>query len=178
MNNILRNVLMRRSISQFDGRPVRDEDLMDILEEGKVLSNAANNQEWHFTIIQNRPLIRKLYSLRIDKSSPVSDAAEHLPFDAPVLMVISGRTDVKYAEDAANMVFGSMMLAADKYRVASCWLASAPQIFATEEGQKVLNQMSSPGGYTPLCVGAFGYKRAVVPANVFASEDNIVNIIK
>ena len=46
MNHILCNILMRRSTSQFDSRPIRDEDLMDILEEGKVLSNAANNQEW------------------------------------------------------------------------------------------------------------------------------------
>ena len=43
MNNILRNVLMRRSVSQFEERPIRDEDLMEILEEGKALSNAVNN---------------------------------------------------------------------------------------------------------------------------------------
>ena len=58
MNNILRNVLMRRSTTQFDSRPILDEALIEILEEGKVLSNAPNNQEWHFTVLQNRDLLR------------------------------------------------------------------------------------------------------------------------
>ena len=44
MNNILRNVLMRRSTSQLDIRPIQDEELMEILEEGKMLSNATRNQ--------------------------------------------------------------------------------------------------------------------------------------
>ena len=57
MNNILRNVLMRRSTSQLDIRPIQDEELMEILEEGKMLSNATRNQEWHFTVLQNRGLM-------------------------------------------------------------------------------------------------------------------------
>ena len=63
MNNILRNVLMRRSTMQFDSRPIRDEAMMEILEEGKTLSNAPNNHEWHFTVLQNRGLLRRFHEL-------------------------------------------------------------------------------------------------------------------
>ena len=63
MNNILRNVLMRRSTMQFEPRPIRDEAMMEILEEGKLLSNAPNNQEWHFTVVQNRGLLRRFHEL-------------------------------------------------------------------------------------------------------------------
>ena len=63
MNNILRNVLMRRSMTQFDPRPVRDEVIMEILEEGKSLSNAPSNQEWHFTVLQNRGLLRRFQEM-------------------------------------------------------------------------------------------------------------------
>ena len=60
MNNLLRNVLIRRSVYKFDPRPLRDEELMEILEEGKLLSDAASNKVWHFTVIQNRGVIHKI----------------------------------------------------------------------------------------------------------------------
>lgn len=178
MNNILRNVLMRRSVSQFEERPIRDEDLMEILEEGKALSNAVNNQEWHFTILQNRKLIKQLYDVHTEQSSAIPDIKDFLPIEAPLLLIISGRKDNKFVEDAANMVFGSMMLVADKYGIGSCWLAAMPKLFETEAGKNVLDQMSVPRGYSPLCVGAFGYKKTVVATSVLSTEDNIVNIIK
>lgn len=185
MNNILRNVLMRRSTSQFDPRPIRDEELMEILDEAKVLSNAPGGQEWHFTVLQNRPLIRRLN----DINERVLEEAHgdilknpamgrRMLLDVPVIMIISGRQNALYAEDGANMVFGSMMLVADKYGIGSCWLTSASAIFATEDGRDILEQMSIPSGYAPLCVGAFGYKRAPAVPNVLSSEDNIINIIK
>ena len=104
MNNILRNVLMRRSVSQFEERPIRDEDLMEILEEGKALSNAVNNQEWHFTILQNRKLIKQLYDVHTEQSSAIPDIKDFLPIEAPLLLIISGRKDNKFVEDAANGV--------------------------------------------------------------------------
>ena len=185
MNNILRNVLMRRSTYQFDPRPISEDDLMDILEEGKVLSNAAHNQEWHFTVLQNRALIKKISDINerylskdhadFLKNSKLGD---NLLLDAPVLLIISGKKDAKYVKDAANMVFGSMMLVADKYGIASCWLTSTADIFAEPEGQDVLRMLSIPAEFTPLCVGAFGYKKTRVNPNVTACDDNIVNIIK
>ncbi|MCR5030187.1 MAG: nitroreductase family protein [Selenomonadaceae bacterium] len=183
MNNILRNVLMRRSTMQFDPRPIQDEALMEILEEGKILSNAANNQEWHFTVLQNRGLLRRfheLYEKIVEaKGGDAARASAQAISDIPVLLIISGRKEENFVEDAAHMVFGSMMLVAEKSGLGACWLSTAASTFVSEEGEKLLSQLSIPTGFTPLCLGAFGYKR--VPATtprVLSSEDNIVNIIK
>ena len=117
MNNLLRNVLIRRSVYKFDPRPLRDEELMEILEEGKLRS------------------------------------------------------------DAANTVFGSMMLAAEKYAIGSCWLSAIPQFLATAGGQDIQNIISIPDGYEPLCAGAFGYRESERITDI-TSLDNIVNIVK
>ena len=166
MNNILRNVLMRRSTMQFEPRPIRDEAMMEILEEGKVLSNAPNNQEWHFTVLQNRGLVRRfheLYALFVEeKGGDAARVAMRLVSEIPV-----------------HMVFGSMMLVAEKFGVSAGWLSTAASVFHSEEGKSLLDQLSIPAGYVPLCVGAFGYKRApATPPRVLSSEDHIVNIIK
>ena len=183
MNNILRNVLMRRSTMQFEPRPIRDEAMMEILEEGKVLSNAPNNQEWHFTVLQNRGLVRRfheLYALFVEeKGGDAARVAMRLVSEIPVVLIISGRTEEKFVEDAAHMVFGSMMLVAEKFGVSAGWLSTAASVFYSEEGKSLLDQLSIPAGYVPLCVGAFGYKRApATPPRVLSSEDHIVNIIK
>ncbi len=183
MNNILRNVLMRRSTMQFDPRPVPDEALMEILEEGKILSNAANNREWHFTVLQNRGLLRRFHELYEqlveEKGGDAARPAAQTVSEIPVLLIISGRKDENFVEDAAHMVFGSMMLVAEKSGLGACWLSTAASAFVSEEGERLLSQLSIPTGYVPLCIGAFGHKR--VPATtprVLSSEDNIVNIIK
>ena len=116
--------------------------------------------------------------MHTEQSSAIPDIKDFLPIEAPLLLIISGRKDNKFVEDAANMVFGSMMLVADKYGIGSCWLAAMPKLFETEAGKSVLDQMSVPRGYSPLCVGAFGYKKTVVATSVLSMEDNIVNIIK
>ena len=183
MNNILRNVLMRRSTMQFEPRTIRDETMMEILEEGKVLSNAPNNQEWHFTVLQNRGLVRRFHELYArlveEKGGDTARVSMHLVSEIPVLLIISGRTEEKFVEDAAHMVFGSMMLVAEKSGVSAGWLSTAASVFRSEEGQSLLAQLSIPAGYVPLCVGAFGYKRApATPPRVLSSEDQIVTIIK
>ena len=108
MNNILRNVLMRRSTSQLDIRPIQDEELMEILEEGKMLSNATRNQEWHFTVLQNRGLMKQLGSSYEKMLARVhgdiwGDPAGtgRILVESSLLLIISGHRDIKYAEDSA-----------------------------------------------------------------------------
>ena len=93
---------------------------MEILEEGKLLSDAASNHIWHFTVIQNRGIIHKIaegtrqqFSRELEMLVKSEEQREDQRFlqQIPVLLVISGCTDKKYSADAANTVFGGMQLA-------------------------------------------------------------------
>ena len=186
MNNLLRNVLIRRSIYTFDPRPLRDDELMEILEEGKLLSDAASNHIWHFTVIQNRGIIHKIaegtrqqFSRELEMLVKSEEQREDQRFlqQIPVLLVISGCTDKKYSADAANTVFGGMMLAAEKYSIGSCWLSAIPGFLCSEQGEDIQNLISIPEGYEPLCAEAFGYRESERITEI-TSMDNIVNIVK
>ena len=169
---------MRRSIYTFDGRPVRDEDLLEILEEGKALSNAEDNKAWHFTVVQNKRLldeVREAINRQLEKST---ESNIHILPEVPLLMIISSCMDNVYAVDAANMVFGSMMLVAEKHGMGSCWFSAAAKIFAEEEGKRVFKQIGVPADYHPLCVGTFGYKPIPGGAGSLLSNDNVINIVK
>jgi len=182
MNNIMRNVLMRRSTLQFDLRPLHDDDVMAIVEEGRLLSNAPINQEWHFTVLENRDLLYRLsdiYEKLMQEETKVSPGPQgHLLHEVPMLLLVAGRGISEMKVDAANMLFASMMLVAEKYGIGSCWLSSGTELFSEQDGQAVLAELGLPDGFVPLCVGVFGYKRTMTAPRMMASADNIVNIVK
>ena len=125
MNNLMRKILLRRSVYNFSDTTLKDADLLSILEEGRTLSNVEKNESWHFTAVQNSNVVRMLLDstgqqtmgrLGVVNGRDLYNGGDLLK-NIPMLLVISGSGDMKYAEDAANTLFGSMMLAAEKYNV-------------------------------------------------------------
>ena len=187
MNNFLRSVLIRRSIYKFDRRQIRDEELREILEEGKTLSHVESNQAWHFTVVQNRELLQQLNEanhlfLQRKHSEVLGDNFSYeqsrLVIDVPSVLIISGRRELKCASEAANTVFGSMMLAAEKYGIGSCWLSKIAEMLLAQEGHELLAQLAIPEGYLPLCAGGFGYREPLEVAEFGTIDDSFVNVIR
>lgn len=185
MNNLMRKILLRRSTYTFSENMLRDEDLMAILEEGKDLSNVNNNQSWHFTAVQNRTVIKcildctsqaTLGQLKAVNEQEGQSGCANILKRVPTLLVISGSGDPKYAEDAANTLFGSMMLAAEKYNIHSCWLTAKSEMSANDHDE-IRQILRIPEEYVPLSIGAFGYP--VDDNDVQITRlDSVVNIIR
>lgn len=187
MNELLRNVLTRRSARKFASEQIKDQELNEIIEAGKFVSSAIKNQTWHFTVIQNRGLLDKIsaknnkffmqYGHELFKETYSDDNLNFLK-NAPTLIIISGVNGDVESQDAANATFGNMMLAAEKCGLCACWTHSVKLLFDSEEGSELANQISIPQGYLPLCAGVFGYKATVSATDSMVSKDGIVHIIK
>ncbi|MCR5176418.1 MAG: nitroreductase family protein [Anaerovibrio sp.] len=163
MNSLMRNILLKRSVYSFSANLLREEDLMAILEEGKQLSNVASNGAWYFTAIQNKVIMKSF--AEISEFFAIKNGTDDFLANRSVikildnistLLVISGSGDIKYTEDAANTLFGSMMLAADSYGVKSCWLGTRASLME-DNATAIAELLQIPDEYTPLCVGGFGY---------------------
>ena len=81
------------AVREFQGRPVPDDVIWQIVESARLTASSTNGQPWHFVVIQERDTLRQLGSLvrsgpytahaafaiavAIDKSSPygISDAS-------------------------------------------------------------------------------------------------------
>jgi len=184
MNNLMRKILLKRSVYSFSANLLREEDLMAILEEGKQLSNVVNNQAWHFTAIQNKVVMKKFAELNAyfaiktgtDDRTISGRNISKIIDNISTLLVISGSGDIKYTEDAASTLFGSMMLAADSYGVKSCWLGTRESML--EENSEAISQLLQiPEEYIPLCVGGFGYPIDDTDVKV-TYLDSVVKIIR
>ena len=184
MNNLMRKILLKRSVYSFSANLLRAADLLAILEEGKQLSNVVNNQAWHFTAIQNKVVMKKFAELNAyfaiktgtDDRAISGRNISKIIDNISTLLVISGSGDIKYTEDAASTLFGSMMLAADSYGVKSCWLGTRESML--EENSEAISQLLQiPEEYTPLCVGGFGYPIDDTDVKV-TYLDSVVKIIR
>lgn len=60
MNNVIENVLTRRSIRTFRENQISKEDLNTILIAGSYAPNAMGMQNWKFTAIQNADTLKKV----------------------------------------------------------------------------------------------------------------------
>ena len=128
-NEVLRNIRTRFSCRRFLDKPVEEEKLRAILEAGKYAPSGHNKQSWHFTIIrtdEGRQLL-----LNAAGNTPTPGFLEmhpdgKWPFQsdfcgAPVVIMISGSTDVPWPDIGPKLAAENIMLAAHSLGLATIW---------------------------------------------------------
>lgn len=186
MNDLVRNVLTRRSVRNFDARQISDFELNVIIEAGQFLSEGREDPLWHFTIIQNPGVLRRLEELSVHllqhsgqdhMKERYVGAKFNLFGNAPTLIIISGKRRDAEMQDAASIAFGNMMLAADNIGVSACWTHSVELLFKQPEGMQFVREIGVPEDYAPMSAGVFGYKeKAAMELTIF--NHRMVHIIR
>lgn len=60
MNQTIESIVKRRSIRSYKEEQLQEEDLQEILKAGLYAPSANNHQLWHFTVVQNKKMLREL----------------------------------------------------------------------------------------------------------------------
>ena len=149
MIEILRN---RRSVRQFEDRPVEQEKL-DILSEALVRSPTSRSiNPWEFIVVDDRETIRKL-----SQSKP--HGAGFLA-SAPLAVVIVGDTKASdtCVEDCSIAAI-TLQYAAESLGLKSCWCQI--RLRAHSEGKRaeesVRELLGIPDHYLVECIIGIGY---------------------
>ena len=109
----------RYSCKKFDGRPVAKEQLLEILEAGRVAPTAKNLQEQHIYVVESEEGLAK-----IDKVTPCRYGAATVlvvAYDKNNVFTYPGGARDSGLEDA-SIVATHLMLGAYNVGVDSCWL--------------------------------------------------------
>ncbi len=72
-NLVIESIRTRRSVREFDRRPVSDEEVNLILESGLWAPSGRNNQPWKFAVIRD-PSLKKTLSTFTHYSSTIEQA--------------------------------------------------------------------------------------------------------
>lgn len=155
MNEVLQAMEDRRSIRKFQGRPVPEEIIHQIVEAGTYAASGMGKQSPLIIAVTDRTLRDRLAKM----NAAIGGWKEGFdPFyGAPaVLIVLADKSVPTYVYDG-SLVMGNLMLAAHALGIGSCWIHRAQQEFASEEGKQILKELGIEGEYEGIGHCILGY---------------------
>ena len=161
MNEVIHNIMQRRSCRTFDpNRMPSDDDLRQIAEAGTWSPTSRGCQNPIIVAVTNRQLRDKISRM----NAAIMGQVDTDPFyGAPCMLIVL----VKKSENAAYdgpIVMQTMMLAAESLGINSCWIHRAKEEFESQEGKKILSDLGIEGDYIGIGHVALGYTTQPLPA--------------
>jgi nitroreductase len=106
----LEAIRKRRSVRDFTGEPIPREDLLKIIDAGRMAATGYNRQPWEFIVITDREMIDQL-----------KVAARWMENAGAVIAVALDPTSKFWLEDGSAAV-ENMLIASTALGYGSCWL--------------------------------------------------------
>ncbi len=180
-NEMINLIKRRRSIRNFKEEQLKEDELNQILECAIYAPTGCYNQPWHFTIIQNKDVLNKMSEISNEEMSKSDDKwlsnkgkkNKPLFFNAPTVVVVSGKEDAYSPLTDCSAAIENMLLAAESLDIGSLWCGLVSHFFERKEVE-VLN---IPEGYKPYYAIALGYKDGETPEPLERRRDIFTYII-
>lgn len=133
------------AVREYGDRPLPTDVARRIVEAGHLTASASNVQAWHFILVRDRGLLRKLGSL-VRTGPYIANAA------AAVIVAYDKEKGLIGIADASRAI-QSMMIAAWAEGVASNWTGFAGRL------ENVREEFGLPDSYDVLAVVPLGYPK-------------------
>ncbi|MEM0360207.1 MAG: nitroreductase family protein [Candidatus Diapherotrites archaeon] len=164
-NAVLKCIYERRSVRDFKDKPVPKKIVQELLNAAVMAPSARNSQPWHFTIVQDRQTIDRLGEKAMQLQglfgkfvrAGVKVAGKGTIFyNAPLLIIVSGKSDYDYLKDDVNLAVQNMFLAAHSLGLGSCWIGLAKPL---NKDPETLKELGIPKGMEIVAPLIFGYPK-------------------
>lgn len=168
MNDTIKYILSRRSTRAFLPEQIKEEELEAVLQAALYAPSAHNDQSWHFTVIQDQPL---LAALNVDAKIVGRRSKDailrkmsgneklNIFYQAPTVILVSGENTALMPETDCAAATENMLLAAESLGLGACWIGLASFAFAGDNAAINRQKLLIPDGYTPYYAVALGYKK-------------------
>lgn len=168
-NEVIKNMKQRFSCRKFKDTPVEKEKIEAVLEAAKYAPSGHNMQPWHFTVItskEGKDLLLKAVSKEPEDFKKLAPKGATWPFPndyfgAPVVIMISGRSDVPWPLAGPYLAAGNIMNAAQSLGLSATWLTVYSQDVFTEPETLQYKSTFVPEGYEVRGTLVLGYPEVV-----------------
>jgi nitroreductase len=106
----LEAIRKRRSVREYTGDPVPREDLVKIVDAGRLAATGSNKQPWDFIVVTERETIEKL-----------KVASKWMEKAGAIIVVVLDPSSRWWLEDGSAAV-ENMLIASTALGYGSCWL--------------------------------------------------------
>lgn len=160
MDNMMQDMLTRRSVRKYLSKLPPKEVLDQILEAGTYAATGRGMQSPIMIAVTNKELRDRLSRMNAE----IMGAGNADPFyGAPVVIVVlADKSRPTYVYDG-SLVMGNLMLAAHRLGLGSCWIHRAKEEFESDEGKEILKSLGIEGDYEGIGHCVIGYADGPVP---------------
>ena len=156
MNEIINNILTRRSVRAFADKKVAREDIEVILNTAIYAPTGMNKQTWQFTALTKKEDIEELAGL-VEK---LLDRPGYNFYKPNVLIITSNDRDSKWAVEDNACALENMFLAAHSLGLGTVWINQLQTIGDNEEVREFLTRIGVPENHLVYGTCALGYPAA------------------
>lgn len=141
MNETINLIKNRRSIRQFKVQQIPDAELQTIMECAILAPNAMNQQKWHFSVIQNEDLLKRMSD--ITKENMVNSGVDFLAsrgkdpnfnpyFGAPTIIFVTAEKETRFSQLDAALASENILIAAESLNLGSHIMTSTEFLFSSD----------------------------------------------
>ena len=149
-NEVIQNILTRRSIRAFQETPIERGKIDTILKCATYAPSAMNRQTWHFTAVLNAEKIKKLY-----EAVGAALGSNEYNMYKPAALIIPSNEPGKEADNACAMQ--NIMLSAHALGVSSVWINQVKDTCNVPAVRAVLTEFGVPEDHVVFGIAALGY---------------------
>ncbi len=143
--DIIKIIKTRRSIREYQDKPVPKDILEKIVDAGRFAATARNVQPWEFVIITEQSTLKKLAAL--------AENGRFLSQAKACIAVFS--IDTKYYLEDGCAATENILLAATAFDIGSCWVAGDKKPYCPE----VIKLLNAPPEFKLVSLIALGYPK-------------------
>ena len=173
MNEVLQNMLTRRSVREFKKEQIKDEELDLILKAGIYAPSAMNKQSWQFTVVQNKEKIELL--AKVIRDSLGRDAGYNF-YAPPTLIMLSNEKDNPEGQADCACALENIFLMANSLGIGSCWINQLKTICDEKEVREVLISFGIPENHTVWGMASIGYPNGA--AKEHERNNQVIKFVK
>lgn len=167
-------IAARRAVREYTAEQVDEATIKRLIDAAVHAPSAVNQQPWGFTVVRDQHALDRLsneakaHVLATMMGNPhaeqfrahLSDPRFHLFYHAPVLILISARSELPWGVEDCTLAAENLMLAACAAGLGSCWIGLTQSFLNAPEGKRLLDL---PDAWMPVAPIIVGHPRAVPP---------------
>jgi len=190
LNEILQNILTRRSIRTYKGEQILDTALQAIIKAATYAPSGGNSQSWHFTVVKNEEKLKQLnirvreafkdlivddttYRSKIKGKKAAESNNYNFYYHAPTLIIVSNDRGYSNAMADSSVSLQNIFLAAHSLHLGSCWINQLTWFCDEPAIREVLTTFGIPENYKVCGAAALGYAAGNQPKAAPRTEGTV-----
>lgn len=148
----------RRSIRSYKSTPVQREKIKTIIESARLAPSASNRQPWHFIVVEDKEMIKKL-------------AKQSWAEEAPVMIVGLADTEESpnWCQNDLGIAIEHMVLTAWDLGLGTCWMGQ------TNREELIHELLEIPDKLRPVALITVGEAESIPDAKPRKSMEAIAS---